>query len=42
VFAYRIVTSVELPPLALPAPAAPAVDIDTWEMPRRESEPSTY
>jgi cellulose synthase (UDP-forming) len=42
VFAYRIASSVELPPLALPAPAAPAVNDGTWDTPRRESEPSTY
>jgi cellulose synthase (UDP-forming) len=43
VFAYRIVSAVELPPLALPAPTpAPAVDDDAWDMPRREAAPSTY
>lgn len=42
VFAYRIVSSVELPPLARVAPAAPAVNDDAWQMPRREAEPSTY
>jgi len=38
VFAYRIVSSTELPPLPV---AVPQVD-EPWELPRRESEPSTY
>ena len=38
VFAYRVVSSTELPPL----PAATPQADDPWEVPRRQSLPSTY
>lgn len=44
VFAYRIASSVELPPMVLPQPRpATNLDIDDApDIPRRESQPSTY
>jgi hypothetical protein len=40
VFAYRILSSSELPPV--PAPTVAVDADDAWGMPRREALPSTY